>query len=300
LDAARKAMIAQPDNALLVIRIALGIGRSIGDDPSPAAQQFRLETRHLAFESIQRVLRWGMPTKEALQQTQALLENEVGQPVLLYAVRGQRALAHEALLKIETTPGTPDAATLAALMIDPAKITPEQWQNVDWVKDNHAIIVETDTALVDLAALPPAERAAKFREIQASVTEMDGKPEKALAYAALAPMVQLAHDYLVDQAELQTAITALAAERFRLIAGRWPRAPGELQSKQLVAQPPIDPLDGEPIKIRPFDKSGLLVYSVGLDGKDDKGTQDRANRAKAGTDITFRLWHTTRRGPEKK
>lgn len=49
---------------------------------------------------------------------------------------------------------------------------------------------------------------------------------------------------------------------------------------------PLDAYDGKPIRYRRL-ADGVVVYSVGADGKDDGG--------KAGADLGYRLWDVDRR-----
>lgn len=298
LEAARQAQLKQADNALIFIQIALGIGRCVGDDPSLEAQQFRVETRHLVVESLERVLRWGTPAKEALATTQALLQDEVSQPLLTYAARGQRALMHEALTKIEGANGTAEPALVGFLAgADGASIPAEQWKDAEWLKANHAVILEQYAVLTELESAKEANRAEQLQQVEAKLAEL--AKDRNLARLAIAPMAAFARAYLASQAELATAITALAAERYRLEGGgSYPIAVGQLVPK-VVSKNPIDPLDGKEMKIIPFDKKGALVYSVGPDGKDDGGATDRTSPGKAGTDVVFRLWAPAQRGPLK-
>jgi hypothetical protein len=301
LEAARKAQppLKQGTEALIPIRIAMGIGRSVGDDPELAAQQFRVETRHLVVQSLERLLRWSQPSADSLTATQKLLQNEVSQPLLTYAARGQRALVHEALTKIEGANGAAHPA-LVAFLVGGENIPAEQWKDAEWLKANHAVILEQLAALAELEAVPQAERPGKLQEVEAKVAELANAPDRNLARLVLAPIAAFTRSYLTSQAELETAITALASERFRIDAGRFPLAPGQLVQAKLLDKDPVDPLDGNAIKIVPFDNKGSKIYSVGPDGKDDSGAADRGAPGKTGTDAVFRLWAPAARVPGTK
>jgi len=72
-----------------------------------------------------------------------------------------------------------------------------------------------------------------------------------------------------QQAQLNTALTAVMAERYRLDHGRFPADWSELVPRY-VAKPVIDPYSGKPLQIKPNEK-GIVIYSVGNFGKDEGG-----------------------------
>jgi hypothetical protein len=93
------------------------------------------------------------------------------------------------------------------------------------------------------------------------------------------------------EAEFRCAAVALAAEQFRRANGRWPTTLGELVSQHLTVVP-SDPFDLQPLKLaaRP---DGIVIYSVGVDGKDDGG--DVRGGQHRGLDIGVRLWNVNLR-----
>jgi hypothetical protein len=70
---------------------------------------------------------------------------------------------------------------------------------------------------------------------------------------------------------LDLARTALAAERYRLATGKLPQRLEDL-TPQYLAQVPIDPFDGQPLRYR-FQQPGYLLYSVFEDGQDNGGKE---------------------------
>src|SRR5262249_39096223 len=76
---------------------------------------------------------------------------------------------------------------------------------------------------------------------------------------------------LFARARLACAVTALAAERFRLAHKdkRWPKTLDELCPAFLPAVP-IDPYTGKPLLLGRHEE-GIVIYSVGEDGRDDVG-----------------------------
>ena len=85
----------------------------------------------------------------------------------------------------------------------------------------------------------------------------------------------------------------IAVERYRMKHGKWPATLGEVVPEFL----PIlstDPFVGTPIKmVKTAD--GVIVYTVGRDGKDDGGKLDRKSPITPGTDLGFQLWDKAKR-----
>ena len=193
--------------------------------------------------SLERLLRRASRTGW-LAATQTLLQDEVSQPLLTYAARGQRALMHEALTKIEGANGMADPALVGLLAgSEGASIPAEQWKDAEWLKANHAAIIEQYTTLADLAAAGEAQRPEQLQQIEGKLADLAKAPDKNLARLAIAPMVAFARSYLVSEADLEAAITALAAERYRIEVGsgiNYPMAGGQLVAK-FIDKDPVDP-----------------------------------------------------------
>jgi hypothetical protein len=62
-----------------------------------------------------------------------------------------------------------------------------------------------------------------------------------------------------------------------------------------LAARPVDPFDGQPLRLRPL-ADGLVIYSIGGNRQDDHGNLDRQHPRASDTDVGFQLWDTTQRG----
>lgn len=132
--------------------------------------------------------------------------------------------------------------------------------------------------------LPGRQRPARLGEIRK-------KFEKgSLLHAAskrLAPGA-LDHFARVDQrvkSLMDLARTAIAIERYRLAKGELPERLRELVPEYLE-EVPIDPFDGKTIKYRRMEP-GYVLYSVGMDGKDDGGKERTTKKRGEPYDSTF-------------
>jgi hypothetical protein len=90
------------------------------------------------------------------------------------------------------------------------------------------------------------------------------------AGASLNNSIGVLNAVAVAETQRRMVITAIAIERFRRQRGRFPQSLSELQPA-FLKQPPIDFMDGKPLRYKPDKDGNFLLYSVGLDGHDDGG-----------------------------
>lgn len=292
-EAALLAQDGQADAALTSCRSILNAGRSLGDEPLALAQLVRMAGRGLAVVAVERVLAQGQPAEEALRAGQELLQDEEHRPLLLHALRGERASAHEQMGWMETgnlqrmSGGTVTNNWLQQL---------SSRLNAGWLKENHVRLLECMTEGVEIAKLPLEEQADRIRAVHQRLKTMGDTPQGAnqvFVTMAFASFVKLADACTRTRAELRCAIAALAAERYRLAHHDWPDSLEKLVPT-FLPQLPIDPYDRKPLRYQRVE-DGVAIYSVGPDGKDDGGKLDRKNRTAPGTDMVFRLWDTAHR-----
>ncbi len=86
-------------------------------------------------------------------------------------------------------------------------------------------------------------------------------------------------------AYLRVGRVGLAAWRYRQAKGKLPGTLAELAPGYIEAVP-LDPFDGAALKYKFLDK-GYVVYSVGMDGVDNDGTERTAENRKGEHDIIF-------------
>jgi hypothetical protein len=75
---------------------------------------------------------------------------------------------------------------------------------------------------------------------------------------------------VTTETQRRIVVTAIALKRFERRHGRIPAGLSELTPQFLKALP-IDPMDGHPLRFRSTGGRSYLLYSVGIDGKDDGG-----------------------------
>lgn len=79
------------------------------------------------------------------------------------------------------------------------------------------------------------------------------------------------------EAFVRAARVAGALERHRLAHGAIPAALAELAPRYLAAVP-LDPVDGQPLRYVRQEDETFLLYSIALDGRDDRGTPVKTKR----------------------
>ncbi|MBX3357743.1 MAG: hypothetical protein KF745_04875 [Phycisphaeraceae bacterium] len=138
-----------------------------------------------------------------------------------------------------------------------------------------------DNAMVS-ADLPRSQRDAHPFKVGAFVDNLPGRYVLVKNLLASIDLVIAANDmYLTDIAGVRTMI---AVEMYRARYGRLPQTLSALVP-EILPSLPIDPFSGAPFGYRLVDDPasdrfgrGYLLYSVGLDGQDDRGTPStRAN-----------------------
>jgi hypothetical protein len=281
------------DGALAACRACLNAGRSLGDEPAGISQLVRLGCRGLALHALERTLAQGEPSESTLSSLQQLLEDEADQPVLLIMARADRAIIHQALEAIKS--GEFDRRGFA--LTNPFGL-PDQalnWVDAGKARSCQAALLRFGTRIVEIAKLPPDEQLERLQQL----TEPDvDKPSIFRIFGEWGWLKSLG-TYWNSQALLKCGITALAAERFRQAKGRWPEKLQELVPDYLRAVP-ADPFDGKELRFRQL-ADGIVIYTLGPDGRDNGGTLSRLHLPPPETDIGFRLWNPAqrRRPPEK-
>lgn len=104
----------------------------------------------------------------------------------------------------------------------------------------------------------------------------------------LSSVIKSATRFQMDIAQIRTAATALAVERYRL---KYKSLPDSLEqiAPEFIESIPVDPFDGKPLKYRK-DGASFYVYSIGHNLTDDGGDPAKSKsgtKAIYGEDIVF-------------
>jgi hypothetical protein len=303
-DALMRCQERRYDDAWDSAVTTLHAGRSMGDDPLAIMQVCRMSTQLLAVRAMERILAHADIESNRLQRAEALLRSEVDENISLMCIRGERAMSHHFYSNIvineftlaDISPSAVGQVTVWDQLSDSAKRST--------VAESHAYTLRILTKAVEAARKLERDRFAALEAVDDEVMEhkvlaagADAVRVRHLLALLLEPTsIGVARRELRNDTLMECAIAALAAERFRHEQGRWPKDLLELVGARWLPKFPIDPYDGQPLRLR-HTKDGLVIYSIGkrkdYDGKawDDLAVPPPGDFVR----IEFRLWNPDRR-----
>jgi hypothetical protein len=234
----------------------LNTSRSIGDESFLISQLVRIATRTVAIRSAERVVAQtaGPDGLGALRlpALQAALARDLEEPLVLYAVRGDRA-------SFDVLAGRLQDGTLTLGDLAPSErsvaLSVGWWHMRARLPRDRAECLRWFNVAAAIAALPAHEQGPGWEGLTAPAVE--GRILPRLLPAV--DKVGVAH--LRGVAEGRCAVAGLACERFRLTRGRWPAALDELCPAFLDAVP-VDPFGGDPLRYTTL-ADGVVVHSAG-------------------------------------
>ncbi len=281
-DATLRAQDGDIDGALQSCRAMMNAARSLGDEPTAIAVLVRIALRAVALQHVERVLAQGQASETELLAMQRLLEEEAREPLLLTIARGERARCHEIMRAVKAGQSGSLGHSLDGRLLEDAR-SPLAWLN--WNND-HAAILEDMNRYVELARLPLQQQAEPMKELDTRLRDRD-QPD--LARMLIFPLTQRVFEAIQRfHAVLECSIVALAAERYRLVHGRWPDSLEQLTPK-FLSKVPDDPYGKGPIRLGKVN-DGLVIYSVYIDGVDNGGKVVPNVGPIPGIDLGVRLW----------
>jgi ABC-type transport system involved in multi-copper enzyme maturation permease subunit len=282
------------DGAIRSCQAMVNAGRSIGDEPASISQLVRMAARTATTVCIERILAQGQPSTAALERLQHLLELDEPDPLLLTAMRGERAGFDRLVESLRR--GDSVADLLQSGRSRPGRKA-DQWSDDAIVpvlggsmKAQRAALLDYYTQAVQAARLPTELQKAQF-----ALIPLPSRFDQPFVCYLIPALNRLADIHLRALAEERCCIVALAAERYRRATGHWPEHLADLVPVYLL-KVPADPFTGKPLILRPT-AEGIVIYSVGVDGVDDGGKIDRntSNPSAAGIDLGIRLWNVDKR-----
>ena len=264
----------------------LGVARSIGDEPTLVSQLVRIAIDNVAVKAATRTIGQGEASDAALRRLQADLLSEYHQPLVLYGIKGERAMMVEMIRRIADGEIPIDALSADGSFEFGAPVpSVAPWGRLAF-ENQMALALEFLNEAVAIARLPAHERPERrdawegwLKEEQA---EWHARWTKTMAIL-LTPGCQvgdLAHRRA--KAELGAMVVLVAAERHRLRQGDWPRSVEDIDD-DLLPEIPRDPFSGDAFLVhRP--EGRFVVASIGPNGLDDGGEYDPMRWTNRGPD----------------
>jgi ABC-type transport system involved in multi-copper enzyme maturation permease subunit len=300
-DALLRCQEGNIDGALASCRAMINSGRGLGDEPTQMSMLVRLACRTAALGQLERALAQGRPSADALAAMQQLLELEDGEPLLLIAARGDRAMDDRFMDSLESgVTGTRDIRRYGAWFGIPLRTQLLLMAGLT-AKSERTALLRFNTRLVEIAKLPVEERAEPVRELAAQHEHLPGLARALTAGPSPGVTITFKADIHRHQHTLlRCALVMIAVERFRRANQRWPATLDELVP-DFLSGVPKDPYDARPLRYRRV-AGCVAIYSVGPDGRDDGGINLTQNRTTSlstpltgPSDVGYRLWDVEQR-----
>jgi hypothetical protein len=300
-DAAIRAHVGDYDGALDSSRAEIGVARSIGDEPFMISQLVRFAIGSQALQMARRVLAQGEPSDPALAKLQELILDELRQPLMLHAARGERAMHIELFRQMAT--GELDSVAFAGgkptPMSERTRLEHPSWTRcyfdlqvgiaMRWMND--AVAIEQRSPAPARPALWKVWEANLYATKQSRLGRLYAWLPL-LMFPALRPGATAFETY---QSELGATVILLAAERHRRVKGAWPTSIEAIERNVLLTVP-VDPFTGQPFRMEQRDGQ-LFVYSIGPNGIDEHGAYDsKAHSHESPDDFGGSLWDLKMRG----
>jgi hypothetical protein len=280
------------DEACQKAIVILAVGRSLGDEPFAISQLVRMALRGLAAATLERCLAQGQISETVLADAQKQFADEAAKPLLNQMVRGERATLSQLFTNLDS--GAVAGSQLIALAGPNTAKEPFAatvfWFDAHTYKAQHAWFLQYMNQCQEAIRLPPADRIREFKRLQSEIKNAPGNMLRLIIPA----LASIAESDVRSTLNLELVVTGIGVERYRVKFGRWPETLDEVAKAKLLSKVPLDPYDGKPLRFRKTG-DGVVLYSVGPDGKGTGNSLDGPNSTSDSRRYEFRLWNGSQR-----
>ena len=268
LEAIIHADANESDAAVKSVADILGVVRTMRHEPMLISQLVAIACRSLATHAGEQVMNRTALSDAQLQRLQRMFFDAPDPCGMAVAFIGERCLGAEmcrrSLSEMKDFFMQCSGSALSGIMgISLARYRLSGMEDLDV-----AVYLDGITGCVNACHLPPGQRSAVVKRIVAEI--MPSSKTHLLFYFMPAINRAVTLD-LMHIAELSTARTAIAVQRYGQANGHYPVTLDELIPDYLDAVP-VDPFDGQALRYKTID-AGFVVYSVGEDGQDQGGAK---------------------------
>jgi hypothetical protein len=260
----------------------LNTSHAIEDNPTAISQLIRMLGQMIAVRALERILGQGELSESDLAKIQTLLERELGDNLLYFAMRGERAGGHQTYLDLRDGKTTITQVLGGGTGLDPLfDLYP------GFILKSYPAHLRHFQEAIKVSKLKDEKRLDGLDAVEQRMLMDRNMIANVLMQMSVTSKVARASHR--NQALLRSAQVAVAAERYRLKSEAWPRGMDELIREGLLEQIPNDPYDGKPLRFQRT-PTGLVIYSMGPDKADNQGKLDRDGPGRPGSDLGFELW----------
>lgn len=286
-DAAMRAAGGDADGALDSCRAMLVTARSIGDEPFLISQYVRIAIGSVAMATTNRVLALGEPSDTALARLQALVLDEMRKPLIVYGLRGERAVNTELIRRVGTGEVPISALTGDTLRSVSRTVSAQAAPLFTlWFDGQRAIGLEWMNRAVAISRRPAPERAELWAAWEADLDRV--RKSQVGIFEAMLPLLLMpglrasGAAFSRHEAELGATAILLAAERHRRKTGGWPLSIAAIDPS-LLPDAPLDPFTGQPFRLEHRD-GRLFIHSIGPNLRDERGAYEPRRWMQGGPD----------------
>ena len=286
---AYQALIDENVNAAVdSIATQFGIGATLRNEPTYITRSVRLRIIRGALSCIEATLKTGELNAQQLQVLEDRIVEQLNTISPVESMRAERValmtlfdnLATEKITWADVFDETPLSHLGPASYVD--------------FRQAQVRVAEIWTAQIESADDTVEALAEAANQRIAGIPFPTRSKSTALVSSLMPSWTFFAEQTARSTAELRSAHTALAAERFRMDHDQLPSALAELIPDYLESIP-IDPFNGEPLLLGTTD-DGIVIYSVGDNLTDDGGNLITRKGKHHAPDTGFRLAKKAKRG----
>ena len=261
----------------------LRLVRSVEEEPILLSRVIQFASANVIETSLESILNKKKFSEEQLDALQAAFREAESGVSLTRPVAGERAMG----IAVFQLPPAEQVQLVAKMQKPPVVMDFEAYWKSSTYRSDYDTYLELMDKGVTASALPFPQSLDQIGQWTAQVHEV--KKKGYLVSEMLLPQLESALERAAEcAARLRIAQAVLAVERYRLAHSN--TLPDSLPQlvPQFLAAVPSDPFDGQPVRYEQLPSTGLLVYSIGKDRQDDRGTvRPPGAHGDTAYDITF-------------
>ncbi|MBX7257544.1 MAG: hypothetical protein K1Y02_14375 [Candidatus Hydrogenedentes bacterium] len=262
LAATYESEIGKSQDALETLLAGMRLSEAVRREPALISQLVRIALRAMLLEGTEHCLNRTSFTSDQLKQLQDALQSINTGDCAYTGLLGERCVLMDSFY--------------GAMPMSGPGVFSGSWGPLGWrYRLDQETYLETIDAMIEAAKLPPGEGWNRAEELHDEwMPENRSRLSQFLTVISDMQIPVLTKSLEVqarDASSLNSAISACALLRYRLEKHTLPATLTELVP-QYLEQPPIDCMDGQPLRyVR--DDHAFTVYSVGPNRKDERGRE---------------------------
>ncbi len=289
-----KAYGRNPREALRCCFALVNLSRSLGNEPIIISQGVRRQVLARSIASLEQLLSQETIDASELARFQRELEQKTGIPNGKIGMLGERASIHMRYVDYETRFEEVKEEIEKSKYSDPA--TNYVFQDPIRLKECHLHLLERSTTIARALDSAPQAQNAQFQQIDRDNMNFATSSNKLGVIVApqAAKWLGIVERINRGQAIVQCAITAVAAERYRMKHDHWPESLEKL-APEFLKEAPLNPLSGETLQMK-MTEDQLVIYALESDKKFYDGRVSTSlTTTNKNENLGFRLWAPKKR-----